>query len=151
MGRRTIGGDKINQLRHLRGLRDTAGLLALMDRHRAIVAPKFATVVDTFERHLSGTGVASWVVPKGGYFISLDVLDGCAKEVVRLAAEAGVALTPAGATYPFGRDPRDRNIRIAPTFPDLATVGTASEGVALSVLLAASGALLKAQLASHKS
>ncbi len=151
MGKRTIGGDKINQLRHLRFLRDTAGLLTLMDRHRAIVGPKFATVVDTFERHLSGTGVASWVVPKGGYFISLDVLDGCAKDVVRLAAEAGVALTPAGATYPLGQDPRDRNIRIAPTFPDLATVGTAAEGVALSVLLATSGALIKAQPAGHKS
>ena len=151
MGKRTIGGDKVNQLRHLRYLRDTAGLLALMDRHRAIVAPKFATVVDTFERHLAGTGVASWVVPKGGYFISLDVLDGCATDVVRLATEAGVALTPAGATYPLGRDPGDRNIRIAPTFPDLATVGTAAEGVALSVLLATSGALIKSQLTGHKS
>ena len=110
----------MNQLRHVRFLRDTDGLLALMDRHRAIVAPKFASVIETFERHLAGTGVASWVVPRGGYFITLDVLDGCAKEVVRLATEAGVALTPAGATYPFGRDPRDRNIRIAPTFPDLA-------------------------------
>lgn len=142
MGKRTIGGDKINQLRHVRYLRNTDGLLALMDRHRAIVAPKFATVVDTFERHLGGTGVASWIVPKGGYFISLDVLDGCAKEVVRLATEAGVALTPAGSTHPLGRDPRDRNIRIAPTFPDLATVGTAAEGVALSVLVATSKRLL---------
>ncbi len=142
MGKRTIGGDKINQLRHVRYLRNTDGLLALMDQHRAIVAPKFATVVDAFERHLGGTGVASWIVPKGGYFISLDVLDGCAKEVVRLATEAGVALTPAGSTYPLGRDPRDRNIRIAPTFPDLATVGTAAEGVALSVLVATSKRLL---------
>lgn len=142
MGKRTIGGDKINQLRHVRYLRNTDGLLALMDRHRAIVAPKFATVLDVFERHLGGTGVASWIVPKGGYFISLDVLDGCAKEVVRLATEAGVALTPAGSTHPLGRDPRDRNIRIAPTFPDLATVGTAAEGVALSVLVATSKRLL---------
>jgi DNA-binding transcriptional MocR family regulator len=142
MGKRTIGGDKINQLRHVRYLRNTDGLLALMDRHRAIVAPKFATVVDVFERHLGGTGVASWIVPKGGYFISLDVLDGCAKEVVRLATEAGVALTPAGSTHPLGRDPRDRNIRIAPTFPDLSTVGTAAEGVALSVLVATSKRLL---------
>jgi DNA-binding transcriptional MocR family regulator len=151
MGKRTIGGDKINQLRHVRFLRDTAGLVALMDRHRAIVAPKFAAVVDTLERHLAGTGVASWIVPKGGYFISLDVMDGCAKEVVRLATEAGVALTPAGATYPHGRDPRDRNIRIAPTFPDLDTVRTAAEGVAVSVLLAASTALLKTQPAGHVS
>ena len=143
MGKRTIGADKVNQLRHVRFLRDTEGLLALMDRHRAIVAPKFASVIETLERHLAGTGVASWAAPKGGYFISLDVLDGCAKDVVRLSTEAGVALTPAGATYPFGRDPRDRNIRIAPTFPDLATVATAAEGVAISVLLSTSTALLK--------
>ena len=143
IGKRTIGSDKINQLRHLRFFRDTEGLLALMDRHRAIVAPKFASVIETLERHLAGTGVASWAAPKGGYFISLDVLDGCAKDVVRLSTEAGVALTPAGATYPFGRDPRDRNIRIAPTFPDLATVATAAEGVALSVLLSTSTALLR--------
>jgi DNA-binding transcriptional MocR family regulator len=143
MGKRTIGPDKLNQLRHVRFLRDTDGLLALMDRHRAIVAPKFASVIETLDRHLAGTGVASWAAPKGGYFISLDVLDGCAKEVVRLSTEAGVALTPAGATYPFGRDPRDRNIRIAPTFPDLATVATAAEGVAISVLLSTSTALLR--------
>jgi DNA-binding transcriptional MocR family regulator len=142
MGKRTIGSDKINQLRHVRYLRDTQGLLSLMDRHRAIVAPKFAAVGDALERHLAGTGVASWTIPKGGYFISVDVLDGCAKEVVHLATEAGVALTPAGSTFPMGRDPHDRNIRIAPTFPDLATVATAAEGVALSVLLAASKALL---------
>ena len=100
-------------------------------------------VIDTFERHLAGTGVATWVVPRGGYFITINVLDGCAKDVVRLATEAGVALTPAGATYPFGQDPRDRNIRIAPTFPDIDTLTMAAEGVALSVLLSASTALLK--------
>ena len=86
--------------------------------------------------------MASWIVPKGGYFISLDVLDGCAREVVRLAKEAGVELTPAGATHPLGQDPHDRNIRIAPTFPDLATVTVAAEGVALSVLLVTTSALL---------
>jgi DNA-binding transcriptional MocR family regulator len=149
MGKRTIGGDKVNQLRHARYLRDTDGLIALMDRHRAIVAPKFAAVLDAFDAHLAGTGVASWVVPRGGYFISLDVLDGCAKDLVRLAKEAGVELTPAGATYPSGKDPRDRNVRIAPTFPDLATVTTAAEGVSLSVLVATSAALLKAQTTGH--
>ena len=81
-------------------------------------------------------------MPKGGYFISLDVLDGCAADVVRLAKEAGVALTPAGATFPRGHDPHDRNIRVAPTFPDLATVTSAAEGMAISVLLATSSALL---------
>jgi len=141
MGKRTIGGDKINQLRHVRYLRDTAGLLALMDRHRAIVAPKFAAVLAAFDRELAGTGVASWAAPKGGYFISLDVMDGCAKETVRLAKAAGVELTPAGSTWPLGHDPRDRNIRVAPTFPDLGTVTAAAEGMVLSVLLAATTAL----------
>jgi DNA-binding transcriptional MocR family regulator len=143
MGRRTIGGDKVNQLRHLRFLRDAGGLLAHMDTHRAIIGPKFASVIDVFREQLAGTGVARWTEPKGGYFISLDVLDGCAKEVVRLAKDAGVALTPAGSTYPYGRDPHDRNIRIAPTFPDPASVTEAAEGVAVSVLLAASTALLQ--------
>jgi DNA-binding transcriptional MocR family regulator len=147
MGRRTIGSDKVNQLRHVRFLRDQAGLVAHMDRHRAIVAPKFAKVIEVFTEHLGNTGVASWIEPKGGFFISLDVLDGCAKEVVRLAKEAGVELTPAGATYPYGNDPRDRNIRIAPTFPDLATIGPAAEGVALSVLLATTAALLERKAA----
>lgn len=141
MGRRTIGGDKINQLRHVRYLGDTAGLLALMDRHRAIVAPKFAAVLAAFDRDLAGTGAASWAAPKGGYFISLDVMDGCATETVRLAKAAGVELTPAGSTWPLGQDPRDRNIRVAPTFPDLATVTAAAEGMTLSVLLAATTAL----------
>jgi DNA-binding transcriptional MocR family regulator len=147
MGKRTIGGDKINQLRHVRFLRDHDGLLAHMDRHRAVIGPKFATVIQTFTEQLAGAGVASWTTPKGGYFISLDVLDGCAKEVVRLAKDAGVELTPAGATYPYGRDPHDRNIRIAPTFPDLATVALAAEGVALSVLVATTAALRTRQAA----
>jgi DNA-binding transcriptional MocR family regulator len=142
MGKRTIGGDKVNQLRHVRLLGDAAGLLAQMDRHRTIIAPKFAAVADVFARELGGAGVAAWTDPKGGYFISLDVLDGCAGEVVRLARQAGVELTPAGSTYPYRRDPRDRNIRIAPTVPDLPDVEPAAEGVALSVLVATTGALL---------
>lgn len=145
MGRRSIGGDKVNQLRHVRYFGDTNGLLAQMDRHRAIIAPKFATVIDVFTRELAGTGVATWTEPKGGYFISLDVLDGCAREVVRLAKDAGVALTPAGSTFPYGKDPRDRNIRIAPTFPSAETVAPAAEGVALSVLLATTTALQQAR------
>lgn len=143
MGKRTIGGDKVNQLRHVRFLGDTAGLLALMDRHRAIVAPKFQAVLTAFDRDLAGTGVASWTAPKGGYFIALDVLDGCARDVVRLAKAAGVELTPAGATHPLGQDPNDRTIRVAPTFPDLATVTTAAEGMVVSVLLATTAALLQ--------
>ncbi len=143
MGKRTIGSDKVNQLRHVRFLRDADGLLALMDRHRAIVAPKFTAVADAFAAHLGGTGVASWLVPKGGYFISLDVLDGCARAFVQAARTAGVELTPAGATHPLGQDPHDRTVRIAPTFPDLDTVRVAAEGVALSVLLVTSAALLR--------
>ena len=139
----TIGGDKVNQIRHLRFLKTTEGVLALMDRHRAIMAPKFDKVLDLFDQHLGGTGIASWTRPKGGYFISLDVLDGCAKQVVALAKGAGVELTPAGATHPSGRDPHDRTIRIAPSFPEPAEVAQAAEGVALSVLVATSEALLK--------
>ena len=149
MGKRTIGADKINQLRHVRFLRDTAGLLAHMDGHRAIVGKKFASVDEIFTAHLAGTGVATWTTPKGGYFISLDVIDGCAIEVIRLAKEAGVVLTPAGSTYPYGRDPHDRNIRIAPTFPDLATVALAAEGVAVSVLVATTAALQRRHQATQ--
>ncbi|WP_395665318.1 aminotransferase class I/II-fold pyridoxal phosphate-dependent enzyme [Methylocella sp.] len=137
MGRSTIGSDKVNQLRHARFLRDVAGIEALMDRHRALIAPKFEAVIDAFERHLSGTGAARWSAPEGGYFISVDAAPGTAKRVVELAKEAGVALTPAGATYPLGRDPQDRNLRIAPTVPGLAEVRAASEGVAICILLAA--------------
>ena len=139
----TIGGDKVNQLRHLRFLKTTEGVLALMDRHRAIMAPKFDRVLDIFEQHLGGTGIALWTRPKGGYFISLDVLDGCAAQVVALAKGAGVELTPAGATHPYGRDPHDRTIRIAPSFPEPAEVAQAAEGVVLSVLVATSAALMK--------
>ncbi|AMN47911.1 aminotransferase [Steroidobacter denitrificans] len=137
MEKRTIGGDKLNQLRHLRLLHNVGGIAALMDRHRAILAPKFAKVQAVFAELLGGTGVAKWTQPKGGYFISLDVLPGTAREVVKLAKQAGVELTPAGATHPYGQDPEDRTIRIAPSFPDLAEVGPAAEGVAICVLLAA--------------
>ena len=137
LARRTIGPDKINQLRHVRYLRDATGVEALMAAHREILAPKFALVGQVLETGLGGRGVASWTTPRGGYFISLDVLDGCAAEVVRLAKRAGIALTPAGATFPGGRDPRDRNIRLAPTFPDLGSLEQAMHGVVVCVLLAA--------------
>ena len=143
--KRTIGGDKINQLRHVRLLRSPAGIDALMDRHRDILAPKFARVGELFDEHLATSGVATWTQPRGGYFITLDVLDGCARQVVQLAKQAGVELTPAGATHPYGKDPRDRSIRIAPSFPDLAEVTQAAEGVVLSVLLATTEKLLAQQ------
>jgi DNA-binding transcriptional MocR family regulator len=134
---RTIGPDKINHLRHVRFLKDHEGITKLMDKHRALIAPKFQKVLDIFAEKLSGVVDVSWTRPKGGYFISLEVGKGCAKRVVSLAKEAGVVLTPAGATHPYGKDPDDRTIRIAPTFPDLAEVAQAAEGVAICVLLAA--------------
>jgi DNA-binding transcriptional MocR family regulator len=133
---RTIGPDKINQLRHVRFLENEAGILALMDRHRAIIAPKFQKVLDVFDQELAGFPDVTWTRPKGGYFISLDVPPGCARRVVALARDAGIELTPAGSTHPLGKDPDDRTIRIAPTFPELAEVALAAEGVALCVLLA---------------
>lgn len=138
IGKRTIGPDKVNQLRHLRHLVDVDGVHALMDRHREILAPKFAVVQEVLTERLGPHGVATWTEPKGGYFVSLDVPDGCATRVVQLAKEAGIALTPAGASFPYGKDPRDRNIRIAPSFPPLEELRTAMEGLATCVLLAAS-------------
>ena len=141
---RTIGGDKVNQLRHIRLFNTNGGVAALMDRHREILAPKFEQVLKTFDELLGASGVARWTRPKGGYFISLEVLDGCARQVVKLAKEAGVELTPAGATHPLGKDPQDRFIRIAPSFPELPEVAAAVEGVAVCVLLAATEKLLQA-------
>jgi DNA-binding transcriptional MocR family regulator len=142
MEKRTIGGDKVNQLRHIRLLKNADGILNLMDRHREILAPKFAKVIAGFKERLGGTGVAEWTEPKGGYFITLDVLPGTAKQVVKLAKEAGVELTPAGSTHPLGNDPLDRTIRIAPSFPPANEVELAVEGVVLAVLLAATEKLL---------
>jgi len=135
---RTIGPDKVNQLRHVRFLKNEEGILALMDRHRALLAPKFAKVLDIFDSKLAGIPGVSWTRPKGGYFISLEVPKGCARRVIALAKEAGVELTPAGSTHPYGKDPDDRTIRIAPTFPDLPEVALAAEGVAVCVQLAVS-------------
>jgi DNA-binding transcriptional MocR family regulator len=132
----TIGPDKINQLRHVRFLKNKEGVAALMDKHRQLLAPKFNAVLDIFEAELSPISDVTWTRPKGGYFISLEVPQGCAKRVVTLAKEAGVVLTPAGATHPHGNDPEDRTIRIAPSFPNLAEVREAAKAVALCVQLA---------------
>jgi DNA-binding transcriptional MocR family regulator len=136
-GKRTIGPDKVNQLRHVRFLKNEEGLLRHMDAHRALIAPKFDATIAALEARLGGTGVAKWTKPEGGYFISVDVVDGTARRVVELAKEAGVAITPAGATWPHGRDPYDRTLRLAPTYPSLGDVRAASEVVALCILLAA--------------
>jgi DNA-binding transcriptional MocR family regulator len=132
----TIGPDKVNQLRHVRFFKDAAGVRAHMQKHAALLRPKFEAVARVFERELGGTGLAAWTKPRGGYFVSLDTLDGCASEVVKLADEAGVKLTPAGATFPLGKDPRNRNIRVAPSLPPASQVETAMEVVALCVKLA---------------
>ncbi len=134
---RTIGPDKINQLRHVRFLKDEAGIEQLMDKHRAIIAPKFQKVLEILDQKLAHVADVEWTRPKGGYFITLNVPKGCAQRVVALAKAAGVELTPAGATHPYGKDPDDRTIRIAPTFPELSEVAQAAEGLAVCVLLAA--------------
>lgn len=113
----TIGHDKINQLRHCRFFDDFNGLLDHMKKHAELLRPKFAAVTDTLEKELAGTGIASWTNPKGGYFVSLDVMKGCAKKVVAMCKEAGLVLTGAGAPFPYGNDPDDTNIRIAPSYP----------------------------------
>ncbi|MEP6651148.1 MAG: aminotransferase class I/II-fold pyridoxal phosphate-dependent enzyme [Lapillicoccus sp.] len=138
----SIGPDKVNHLRHVEFFGSAEGVRAHMRRHREIIAPKFAAVDVALTSALEGLGVAEWTRPTGGYFVNLDVLDGTASRVVLLAKEAGIALTPAGASFPYGRDPRDRNIRLAPTFPPLDQVETAMAGVATCVALAAAEKLV---------
>ena len=133
----TIGHDKLNQLRTLQFLKDAAGLRKQMEKQASLLRPKFELVLKTLEQELGGTGLAQWKTPRGGYFVALDTLDGCAKETVRLAKEAGVTMTGAGATFPYKNDPRDRNIRIAPTFPPLEELAIAMELFCVCVKLAA--------------
>lgn len=113
----TIGYDKMNQLRHVRYFKDIDGLKAHMKKHADMLRPKFEAVLNCFESELDGLDIATWTEPKGGYFISFDAMEGCAKEIVAKCKEAGVTLTGAGATYPYKKDPKDSNIRIAPSFP----------------------------------
>ncbi len=136
LSKQTIGPDKVNQLRHVRFLKDLEGVHAHMRRHAAILKPKFDGVLEVLDAELGGTGLAGWTRPKGGYFISLDTQPGFASKVVALADAAGVKLTAAGATHPYGKDPEDRNIRLAPSFPGLADLKLATEVVALCVKLA---------------
>ncbi|WP_029211386.1 aminotransferase class I/II-fold pyridoxal phosphate-dependent enzyme [Arsenicicoccus bolidensis] len=141
-GFRSIGPDKLNQLRHLRFFETTEGVRAHMQRHREILEPKFDAVLRHLEKDLAELGIAEWTDPDGGYFISLDVVPGTAGRVVELAKEAGVALTPAGATFPGGVDPDDRNIRIAPTMPSTDDLDTALRVLTSCVVLAAAESLL---------
>ena len=138
----TIGPDKLNQLRHCRLLKDRDGVLRHMARHRELLAPKFAAVSAKLNAELGGKNIACWSEPRGGYFVSVDVMEGCAKRVVRLCAEAGVKLTGAGATYPYGRDPKDSNIRLAPTYPPVSELTQAMDLFCLCVQIAAAEKLL---------
>jgi DNA-binding transcriptional MocR family regulator len=141
-GKKSIGPDKVNHLRHLRFLRDADGVRRHMLRHREVLAPKFELVADILDKRLSESKIASWTEPKGGYFVSLDVLPGTAKRTVALAKDAGIAVTAAGASFPYGKDPDDANIRVAPSFPTLADLSEAIDGLATCALLAATEKLL---------
>lgn len=138
----TISYDKMNQLRHVRFFKNLDGIKAHMKKHAAIMKPKFDMVIEHLENELGGLGIASWIDPKGGYFISLDVMNGCAKRVGELCKEAGVTLTTVGATYPYFNDPKDSNIRIAPSLPPVAELDTATRILCVSVKLAAIEKLL---------
>lgn len=131
----TICHDKVNQLRHARYFKDRATILEHMKKHADLLRPKFEAVHRILERELSGSGIGSWTNPRGGYFISFQAMEGCAKAIVAKCKEAGVVLTEAGATYPYGKDPKDSNIRIAPSYPNLEEIITATEVFALCVKL----------------
>ncbi len=132
----TIGFDKINMLRHVLFFKDLDGVMAHMKKHRAVLEPRFKIVTEMLDKELSGLDVASWCKPNGGYFVSVDVEEGCAKKVVALCKEAGVVLTNAGATFPYGNDPKDSNIRIAPSYPPVEELQIAMEIFCISVKLA---------------
>ena len=140
----TIGYDKINQLRHVKYFKDVNGIKEHMKKHAAIMRPKFEAVLEVLERELAGLEIGSWVKPNGGYFISFDALEGCAKAIVQKCKEAGVVLTGAGATYPYKNDPKDSNIRLAPTFPTPEELAVAADLFVLCVKLVSVEKLLEA-------
>lgn len=139
----TIGYDKVNQLRHVRYFKDINGIREHMRLQAAQVRPKFEAVLTVLERELSGLGIGTWTNPNGGYFISFEAMDGCAKKIVARCKEAGMVLTGAGATFPYGIDPRDSNIRIAPSFPTVQEMTVATELFVLCVKLASVEKLLE--------
>lgn len=139
----TIGFDKIKQLRHVKFFQNLDGVKAHMQKHREILEPKFNAVLDALEQEIAPLKIANWKKPNGGYFISLDTMDGCATRVVTLCREAGVVMTPAGATYPYGKDPHDSNIRIAPTYPPVEELKQAVELFCICVKLATIEKLLE--------
>ena len=138
----TIGYDKINQLRHVRFFKDIHGMTEHMRKHADIIRPKFEAVEQIFDENLGGLGIASWTTPKGGYFISFDAMEGCAKEIIDKAKKAGVTLTGAGATWPYHKDPNDSNIRIAPSYPPLEDLRTAATLFTVCVRMVTAGNML---------
>ncbi len=142
LGVQMISYDKVNQLRHVMYLKNKEGTLALMKKHAAILGPKFKMVLDTLEREIAPLGIAEWQKPKGGYFVSVNTVDGIAKRTLALCKEAGVVMTSAGATFPYGRDPRDRNIRVAPSLPPVSELEQAMEVFCVSLKIAALEKLL---------
>ena len=139
----TIGYDKLNMLRHIKFFGNYEGLMAHMQKHRAVLEPRFDAVINKLESQLGGFNIAQWIKPNGGYFISVDVLEGCAKRVVELCKEAGVVLTGAGATFPYGNDPQDSNIRLAPTLPPVEELEIAMDLFCICTKLAALEKLTK--------
>ena len=138
----TIGHDKVNQLRHARFFGDINGMVEHMNKHADILRPKFDAVLETLDRELGGLEIGSWIAPRGGYFISFDSMEGCAKAIVAKAKEAGLVMTGAGATFPYGKDPKDSNIRIAPSYPTLEDLKVAAEIFVLSVKIVSVDKLL---------
>jgi DNA-binding transcriptional MocR family regulator len=141
-GKKSIGPDKVNQLRHLRFFGDADGVRLHMQRHQQLLAPKFAAVAEILDYRLGDSKIASWTDPKGGYFVSLDVLPGTARKTIALAKDAGIAVTEAGAAFPYRKDPEDKNIRIAPSFPSMPDLREAIDGLATCALLSATESLL---------
>ena len=141
-GKKSIGPDKVNQLRHLRFFGDADGVRLQMQKHQELLAPKFALVGQILEDRLGDSKIASWTDPKGGYFVSLDVWPGTARRTIALAKDAGIAVTEAGAAFPYRKDPEDKNVRIAPSFPSVPDLDAAVDGLATCALLAATESLL---------
>ena len=141
----TIGPDKLNQLRHVLYFKNIDGMKAHMMKHAAIMRPKFEAIEEVLSKELDGLEIGSWTKPNGGYFISFEAMEGCAKEIVSKCKEAGVVLTGAGATYPYKKDPKDSNIRIAPTFPSEEELSIATDLFVLCVKLVSAEKLLKSK------
>lgn len=141
----TIGHDKLNQLRHVRFFKDIHGMVEHMKKHADIMRPKFEAVINGLESELGGLEIGTWIRPRGGYFISFDALPGCAKAIVAKAKDAGLVMTGAGATFPYGKDPQDSNIRIAPSYPTPEELAVATDIFVLSVKLVSIDKILESK------